>query len=40
MRDQKGILNLTLHEIEVSCLPSLIPERIEADVSALMIGDV
>jgi len=40
VREQKGILNLTLHEIEVSCLPSLIPERVEADVSALMIGDV
>jgi len=40
VRDQKGILNQTLHEIEVSCLPSLIPERAEADVSALMIGDV
>ena len=40
VRDQKGILNQTLHEIEVSCLPSLIPERVEADVSALMIGDV
>ena len=40
VREQLGILNLTLHEIEVSCLPSLIPERVEADVSALMIGDV
>lgn len=40
VRDQKGILNLALHEIEVSCLPSRIPERINADVSALMIGDV
>ena len=40
VREQLGILNLTLHEIEVSCLPSLIPERVEADVSALVIGDV
>jgi large subunit ribosomal protein L25 len=40
VREQKGILNLTLHEIEVSCLPSLIPDGIAADVSALMIGDV
>lgn len=40
VRDQKGILNLALHELEVSCLPALIPERIDADVSALMIGDV
>lgn len=40
VREQKGILNLALHEIEVSCLPALIPERIDADVAALMIGDV
>ncbi len=40
VREQQGILNLTLHEIEVSCLPSLIPARVDADVSALMIGDV
>jgi large subunit ribosomal protein L25 len=29
-----------LHELAVSCLPTAIPERIDADVSALMIGDV
>jgi large subunit ribosomal protein L25 len=40
VRDQKGILNLVLHELEVSCLPTVIPQRIDADVSALMIGDV
>ena len=40
VRDQKGILNLVLHELEVSCLPAAIPQRIDADVSALMIGDV
>jgi len=40
VRDQKGILNVVLHELDVSCLPTLIPERIDADVSALMIGDV
>ncbi len=40
VREQKGILNLVLHELEVSCLPTAIPERIDADVSALMIGDV
>jgi large subunit ribosomal protein L25 len=40
VRDQKGILNLVLHELDVSCLPTLIPERIDADVAALMIGDV
>ncbi|MGH7279576.1 MAG: 50S ribosomal protein L25 [Candidatus Rokuibacteriota bacterium] len=40
VKDQKGILNLVMHEVEVSCLPSRIPQRIDADVSALMIGDV
>jgi len=40
VKDQKGILNLVLHELEVSCLPTAIPQRIAADVSALMIGDV
>ena len=40
VREQKGILNLVLHELTMSCLPTAITERIEADVSALMIGDV
>src|SRR5438309_11185574 len=38
VRDQKGILNVVLHELDVSCLPTLIPERIDADVAALTIG--
>lgn len=40
VRDTKGILNLVLHELEISCLPGSIPERIDADVSQLAIGDV
>jgi large subunit ribosomal protein L25 len=40
VREQKGILNTVLHELTVSCLPTAIPDRIDADVSALMIGDV
>jgi|SRR5690348_11126283 large subunit ribosomal protein L25 len=40
VKDTKGILNLVLHEITVSCLPRAIPERIDADVSNLAIGDV
>ena len=40
VRDTKGILNLVLHELEISCLPTSIPARIDADVSALAIGDV
>ena len=40
VRDQKGILNIVLHELEIACLPTQIPQRIDADVSQLMIGDV
>ena len=40
VKDQKGILNLVLHELDVSCLPGQIPERIDADVSELHIGEV
>ena len=40
VKETKGILNLVLHELDVSCLPTAIPERIDADVSALRIGDV
>jgi large subunit ribosomal protein L25 len=40
VRDTKGILNLVLHEVTVSCLPTAIPEQIDADVSGLAIGDV
>jgi large subunit ribosomal protein L25 len=40
VKDTKGILNLVLHELTVSCLPAAIPERIDADVTRLAIGDV
>jgi large subunit ribosomal protein L25 len=40
VKDQKGILNLVLHELDVSCLPGQIPERIDADVSPLHIGEL
>jgi large subunit ribosomal protein L25 len=40
VKEQKGILSLVLHELEVSCLPAQMPERIDADVTALRIGDV
>src|SRR6058998_2104627 len=40
VRDTKGILNLVLHELEISCLPTNIPQGIDADVSGLAIGDV
>src|SRR6058998_2826385 len=34
VKEQKGILNLVLHELTVSCLPTAIPDRIDADVRA------
>ncbi len=34
-----GILEHSLRELEVKCLPDLLPEKIEIDVSALNIGD-
>jgi large subunit ribosomal protein L25 len=40
VRETKGILEVVLREVEVSCLPGLIPQVIEADVSGLGIGDV
>ena len=40
VKNQQGILNLVLHELQISCLPGQIPEQIDADVSALEIGDV
>jgi len=40
VKEQGGILQLILREVQVSCLPGQIPERIGADVSALRIGDV
>jgi large subunit ribosomal protein L25 len=40
VKDTKGILSLVLHELDVSCLPSKIPDRIDADVTSLAIGDV
>nr|MBN2278850.1 50S ribosomal protein L25 [candidate division Zixibacteria bacterium] len=35
-----GILQHIIREIEVECLPTDIPDRIDLDVSSLMIGDV
>lgn len=37
--DEGGVLEVILHEMDVECLPTEIPERIEADVSELGIGD-
>jgi len=40
VKETKGILNLVMHEVLVSTLPTKIPERIDADVTNLAIGDV
>lgn len=36
---QGGVLEHLIREIEIECLPADIPELVEVDVSALMIGD-
>jgi large subunit ribosomal protein L25 len=40
VREQSGVLAVLLRTVQVSCLPSLIPDRIDVDVSALRIHDV
>ena len=40
VKDQSGVLAILLRTVEVACLPTLIPERIDIDVSALRIHDV
>lgn len=40
VRETKGILEMILREVQVSCLPGEIPEALTADVSDLAIGDV
>ena len=40
VKDSQGILEMILREVQVSCLPGNIPDVLEADVSALGIGDV
>jgi len=39
VKDGGGILETILREVEVRCLPTAIPAAIEADVSALAVGD-
>jgi large subunit ribosomal protein L25 len=40
VKEQSGILQFLLRSVQVACLPTLIPERLDADVSALRIHDV
>jgi large subunit ribosomal protein L25 len=39
VKQQGGILDMPLRELDIECLPGDIPERIRVDVSALNIGD-
>ncbi len=39
VKDGGGILEMIIRTIEVSCLPTAIPETVEIDVSALNIGE-
>ena len=38
VKEQKGILNVVLHELDVSCLPTQIPERIGNPDSCIVAG--
>jgi len=39
VKTEGGILETTMRELEISCLPTDIPEQFELDVSELAIGD-
>ncbi len=39
VREEGGVLQQPLHEVEVECLPANIPEEVQLDVSRLEIGD-
>ena len=39
VKDEGGVLNQSMTEVEIECLPQDIPQHIEADISDLAIGD-
>ena len=39
VKDEGGVLNQSMTEVEIECLPQDIPQNIEADISDLAIGD-
>jgi large subunit ribosomal protein L25 len=39
VREEGGMIDFVTREVEVECLPGDIPEAIEVDVTALVIGD-
>jgi large subunit ribosomal protein L25 len=38
VKDGGGLLDFAMHSVEVECLPNLIPEHIDVDVSDLTVG--
>ncbi len=40
VKNENGVLDQVLREVEIECLPGDIPSSIEVDVTALKIGDV
>lgn len=39
VKQQGGVLDFVLRDVELECLPGEIPEHIDVDVSSMMIGD-
>ncbi|MFC1574962.1 50S ribosomal protein L25 [Gemmatimonadota bacterium] len=39
VRDSGGMLEQSINELRVKCIPSLIPETVSIDVSAMVVGD-
>jgi len=39
VKEDGGVINIPLTEIEISCLPSNIPQSIEVDITELHLGD-
>lgn len=39
VRNENGILNVVMHQLEIKCLPKNLPESIEFDVTELKVGD-
>ena len=39
IREEGGVLNQSLTELDIECLPSNIPQNIEVDISDLALGD-
>lgn len=40
VKDEGGVLEQTIHDLPISCIPSAIPESIELDVSGMELNDV